>query len=624
MHTEWRGIVGALLVLLVGCAGDGADGDRSYVFDEVRIDAELRPDGSLSVVEERTFDFSGTYRFAFYELPLSDGQEVLDLAVAEDGAPLVEADPDDEEPGTFGRDDEDGLAFTWYYRSPATDEQRTFTISYTVTGAGIRHADAAELYWQWIGDGWEVPTRELVANVELPGDAPLEAGDDLRIWAHGPLDGAVEQVSPRTVRTSVTDVPPATFVELRALFPAADLAGAPDDGRTVRAAIVAEEDCLAVGADAERARARGEEPVADCDPNAGRRAVVSAVLVGLAVAVALGAGVLLVTRGRRAPLPPDLPDQEWSPPTDDPPALVEWLLRRGTLGEGALTATMLDMARRGLFVIEEVAGPDGRSDVAFRPRDAAAPVHTVEEPVRELITQAGDGRAVTGTELAAWAKAHRTEAGAAWSAFTSAVAAEGKARDWQRPAWPFGVVLAVGVLLLVVSGIGGALGAAPVALVVGLATAVVVLACSPLLLRRTAEGRLLATRWERYGAFLRTASGDGTGGVGSAGGVGGAGQAAGARTGLPPLDDALVYAVPLGVAPLLARRLGLASAGTGESHLPAWYPAVWAHGGGDGGFGSLGTVAAAVHSAGSSSSGGGGGFSGGGGGGGGGSGGGAG
>lgn len=605
-----------MLVLLVGCTGGGGDGERSYAFDEVRIDAELRPDGSLSVVEERTFDFSGSYRFAFYELPLSGDQEIVDLAVAEEGTPLVEGDPDDEEPGTFGRDDEDdGLALTWHYRSPATDEQRTFTISYTVTAAAVRHADTAELYWQWIGDGWDVPTRELVAEVDLPGDAPLRAGEDLSIWAHGPLDGTVEQVGPRTVRTSARDVPAATVVELRALFPAEDLAAAPGGGRTVRAEILAEEDCLAVGADADRARARGEEPAADCDPNAGRRSAAGAVLVALSITGALAVGVLYATRGRRAPLPSDLPDQEWSPPTGDPPALVEWLLRRGTLGEGALTATLLDMARRGVLVMEEASGPGGRSDVAFRLGDASAPRHAFEEPVLELLRPlARDGRSVTGTELEGWVKGHRTEAGAAWSGFTSAVAAEGKARRWQRPAWPFGMVLAIGVLLLVAAGIGAALGAAPVALAVGFGTAVVVLACSPLLLRRTAEGQTLATRWERYGAFLR-----GDGGAGASGAdVGAAGH------GLPPLDAALVYAVPLGAAAVLARRLDLDVAGAGASHLPGWYPAVWVHGGGDGGLGGLGAVTAAVHSAGAaSSSGGGGGFSGGGGGGGGGSGGGA-
>lgn len=616
----------ALLVLLVGCTDDGADGERSYLFDEVRIDADLQPDGSLSVVEERTFDFSGTYRFAFYELPLADGQDIVDLAVAEEGTPLVEGDPDEEAPGTFGlddSDDDDALAFTWYYRSPATDEQRTFTISYTVTAAAVRHADSAELYWQWVGDGWEVPTRALVADVDLPGEAPLVVGDDLSIWAHGPLDGTVEQVGPRTIRTSVADVPAATFVELRALFPAEDLADAPDDGRTVRAAIVAEEDCLAVGADADRARARGQEPAADCDPDAGRRSVVSVVLVVLAAATALGAGLLYATRGRRAPLPPDLPDLEWTPPTRDPPALVEWLLRRGTLGEGALTATLLDMARRGVLTLEETPGPDGRPDVAFRLGDESAPRYPFEEPVVELLLPlAGDGRAVTRDELTEWVSAHKTEAGAAWSAFASAVAAEGKSRHWQRPTWPFGVVVAIGLLVLLASGIGAALGAVPAALVVGFATAVVVLACSPLLLRRTAEGRTLATRWERYGEFLR-----GTGdGAASGGGAGG--------TSLPPLDDALVYAVPLGVAPVLARRLKLTAARADTTGLPfpVWYGAVWAHGrdrdggfgGGGGGFGGLDSVASAVQSAGaSSSSGGGGGFSGGGGGGGGGSGGGA-
>lgn len=604
-------VVGVMVGLLVtGCSDQ--DGDRSYVIDEVRIDAELAPDGSLTVVEERTFDFRGTYRFAFYELPLRGGQEVVDLTVAEEGVPLRPGDVDDEAPGTFGFDEEDegdDLAVRWFYEAPATDERRTFTISYTVTGAGVRHADAAELYWQWIGTGWDVPTRRLVADVDLPGETVLTAGEDLRVWGHGPLSGTVEQVGPRTVRTTAEDVPPETFVELRALLPTEALAGAPADGRDVRAAVIAEETCLAVAANADRARARGEEPAQDCDPNSDRRRVVDIVLVALVVAGALGVTLLYASRGRRPRLPSELPSEEWAPPTDDPPALVEWLLRRGTLGEGAVTATLLDLGRRGALTMEQAPGEDGRSDVLFSAKDRSAVRYPFESAVLDLLFQrAGDGRGATGAQLAAWVKANPSEAGKWWSAFTKAVGGEGSRRGWLRPSWPFGVALAVGVAVLVAALVGVGLGGSPPVLVAAFAIGVVLLAVSPLLLRRTAEGHTLETRWRRYGRHLEGSGVSAAAGDGDVSGLG----------------EALVYAVPLGVASGLLPRLDRAFAGVDrDGLLPSWYPAVY--GGQSIMSDGVGAVASAVHAAGvtSSGSGGGGGFSGGGGGGGGGSGGGA-
>jgi uncharacterized membrane protein YgcG len=79
------------------------------------------------------------------------------------------------------------------------------------------------------------------------------------------LNGNVTQTQPGLIDLRVDDLPPNTFVELRTLMPAAALAQAPSDGRRAREEILDEERCFAVAANAERARARGEQPSEDCD-----------------------------------------------------------------------------------------------------------------------------------------------------------------------------------------------------------------------------------------------------------------------------------------------------------------------------------------------------------------------
>src|SRR5690606_41433623 len=47
--------------------------------------------------------------------------------------------------------------------------------------------DAAELYWQFIGDDWDIPADHVRVELTLPAGA-----GDVRAWGHGPLHGQVD------------------------------------------------------------------------------------------------------------------------------------------------------------------------------------------------------------------------------------------------------------------------------------------------------------------------------------------------------------------------------------------------------------------------------------------------
>ncbi len=60
-----------------------------------------------------------------------------------------------------------------------------FYIDYTVTNLIVEHNDCAEFYYNIIGDSFDDYINEVKAVVYLPEADP----DNLRIWAHGPLNG---------------------------------------------------------------------------------------------------------------------------------------------------------------------------------------------------------------------------------------------------------------------------------------------------------------------------------------------------------------------------------------------------------------------------------------------------
>jgi uncharacterized membrane protein len=629
-----RGAVATLAALLLAMglaallATPAGAQSRAYNIADVRIDAELRPDGSLAVIEDRTFRYRGTFFGAFYTLKLRGAQQVSSFALSDSTglsySPGRCSQDGERQPGAYAIEtSRREFKVTWCYGQPATDEQRTYRLSYVISGAATRHEDTAELYWQWIGTGWDVSTDRVVADVRLPNGQSLAAGEDLLIWGHGPLTGTVNLVEPGVVRTQAEGIPPATFVELRALFPPELLAAAPSDGRTVRDGIVAEETCFAVAANAERARARGEVPTEDCDPYAARHRLANiGVLVGLVGGGALW-GRIFVKHGREYPLPPGLTDYERDVPDAVPPALVDYLMNWGSIDDKALVATIMDLIRQGHITIhrEHVERRrrlrSSKLEEVLVLRGATVPEHAFERDVMHLLfVKAGDGYQVTDADLKAWVSGDQDSAYSWWQSWKKAIEREAKQHHWiESTGWVasavgLGVVVAGAGIALAV-GLGAAWPLAALAVVGG----IVMVGASPVMKRRTVHGRTMHHRWERLASWLKEYS-------------------------LVPehgpehltlWGKLLVYAIPLGVADEVMRNLDAKlSAAEIEQLSGGYYPLVYA---GDGHRPSLTSGMAALSAAipsgsistspSSSGDGGGGGFSGGGGGGGGGSGGGA-
>src|SRR5688572_17880757 len=108
---------------------------KSFRIAAVQIEATLREDGSMRVVEHLTYDFDGEFQNGTRPIPRGD-YEIVDMAVTERGEPL----PFDGAP----------YDLAWHY--DARDEQRTFDVAYTVLHAAKVGPDVGELYWKWVGD----------------------------------------------------------------------------------------------------------------------------------------------------------------------------------------------------------------------------------------------------------------------------------------------------------------------------------------------------------------------------------------------------------------------------------------------------------------------------------------
>jgi hypothetical protein len=134
--------------------------EKSFTFPEVAIDATVLPDGSMDLVEHRTFLFTGgDFSIGTYGVDWPRGL-VESFGVQQNGQQLGLTSVDDGTP--YFRTE-------WSFPSFETGRQ-TFDISYRVRCAVRVYTNFAHLYWQFVGTA-DAGTDHVRVTVHLPGVA---------------------------------------------------------------------------------------------------------------------------------------------------------------------------------------------------------------------------------------------------------------------------------------------------------------------------------------------------------------------------------------------------------------------------------------------------------------------
>lgn len=95
----------------------------------------------------------------------------------------------------------------------AEDTTRTYAISYRIVDAVKNYKDCSEFYWQFISTESEIPANKVTGTIKLP--YAVSNKEDLKVWAHGPLNGNITIVSNDTVGFEVEDLERNTMLEAR-------------------------------------------------------------------------------------------------------------------------------------------------------------------------------------------------------------------------------------------------------------------------------------------------------------------------------------------------------------------------------------------------------------------------
>ena len=99
----------------------------------------------------------------------------------------------------------------------AKNTTRTYKISYKIIDAIKNYNDCSEFYWQFISTDSEIPADLVKGTIKLP--VAVANKEDLKVWAHGPLNGNIQIVSNDTVEFEVQDFDENTMLEARVVTP---------------------------------------------------------------------------------------------------------------------------------------------------------------------------------------------------------------------------------------------------------------------------------------------------------------------------------------------------------------------------------------------------------------------
>ena len=204
-----------------------ANGDSYLYLNNLEFDVTVNTDGSMDVIETWNIRVEDTNTlFKAFEKDSSKYTKITNGKVSrinKNGKEEIFTNTNkysyhlDE--GTYyflDRGNEYEIAWGTGKENNAGNE--TYVISYHVEGAVGKYKDCSEIYWQFIGNGFEIPARKITGVIHLPNG--INSKEDIRVWGHSEdLNGTIYATSNNTVKFTVNDNKENNMIEIRIAIP---------------------------------------------------------------------------------------------------------------------------------------------------------------------------------------------------------------------------------------------------------------------------------------------------------------------------------------------------------------------------------------------------------------------
>ncbi len=217
-------VISILTLLVLALCSNVEAGELNL--NKLSFNAELNEDGSMDVTEVWDLDVYDTNTlYKTFELD-SEGYDgfsnVTVYEIKENGNKIPFSKIDDEMYhvtkgcyyGLINSNDKYEIA--WGVSIDNSDT-RKYEINYTVDNIIHKYMDCAELYWQFIGNEFEIDCDVIEGKITLPYNEYLT--EEIKAWAHGPLNGTITILNNQEITFNVDNFNAGNMLEIRIATP---------------------------------------------------------------------------------------------------------------------------------------------------------------------------------------------------------------------------------------------------------------------------------------------------------------------------------------------------------------------------------------------------------------------
>ncbi len=194
----------------------------SQKMNQLNYEVNLNEDGSMDVVETWNIKVTDTNTlFKTFEINPSKYKGITNVSVEEikDNDEITKFNKIDKEMYHVTKNcfyalkNSSGMyEIAWGVSIDGT-KNATYKIKYTVLDAVKVYSDCSELYWKFLDTQNAIPVNKVIGTITLPSN--VENKEDLKVWAHGPLNGIIQVASNNKVTFEVEKLSAETMLEVR-------------------------------------------------------------------------------------------------------------------------------------------------------------------------------------------------------------------------------------------------------------------------------------------------------------------------------------------------------------------------------------------------------------------------
>ena len=220
-------LISMILMSVLIILGTVKSNAGSLYLNDLDFNAQIKNDGSMDVVENWNIKVQNTNTlYKSFKTDKNKFSGITDVTVKEitdeQETDFIKSDNwayHVQKGYYYGTKNEDGdFEIGWGVGLDTSTAYKKYQISYTVKDAITKYNDFAELYWQFVGEDFEINAKKITGTIYLPSDVSNK--DEIKVWGHTKgLNGTIYATDTNKIEFQIKNFKNGTYVEARTLFP---------------------------------------------------------------------------------------------------------------------------------------------------------------------------------------------------------------------------------------------------------------------------------------------------------------------------------------------------------------------------------------------------------------------